>query len=347
MARSSSAARSSTSRSSRTSSSSPRSKCAPRPAGERRRLTSMPGTPKRLRLRGRAHAPARGSRASGRARDLGVRPTRGRAHVRGDGRRPARFLVLHAPGSGFGDYIRGTCAAFDQLPAPDAVTGRPRARRRPPHGRSRGREDHRPAGATRHRARRRRRAHDLRVRTTARASAERSGTSIASTRTRSSSSRASSRSTCATARTPLPAGTLVVFPPTSSTASTTTARTLVRCFNFHMPSFGFADYMRGKNPDFDQFDPPEDGGATRAIVAVRLAGRLPHDLGGARRRGDGAAPAPRVEDVRDAVPQARERQGRRGHWKDGGLTVKLTDVRSARLRSRPAPSRSTPAWVAS
>ena len=27
-----------------------------------------------------------------------------------------------------------------------------------------------------------------------------------------------------------------------------------------MPSFGFADYMRGRNPDFDQFDPPEDGG---------------------------------------------------------------------------------------
>ena len=36
-----------------------------------------------------------------------------------------------------------------------------------------------------------------------------------------------------------------------------------------------------------------------------------------------------------------------GHWKDGGLTVKLTDeAASARRRSRQAPSRSTPAWAA-
>ena len=36
-----------------------------------------------------------------------------------------------------------------------------------------------------------------------------------------------------------------------------------------------------------------------------------------------------------------------GHWKDGGLTVKLTDRRSAKPLSLPAPSRSIPAWVAS
>ena len=36
-----------------------------------------------------------------------------------------------------------------------------------------------------------------------------------------------------------------------------------------------------------------------------------------------------------------------GHWKDGGLTVKLTDDGAARgARSQPAPSRSTPAWAA-
>ena len=40
-------------------------------------------------------------------------------------------------------------------------------------------------------------------------------------------------------------------------------RRIPRALNFHMPSFGFADYMRGRNPDFDQFDPPEDGGSTR------------------------------------------------------------------------------------
>ena len=35
-----------------------------------------------------------------------------------------------------------------------------------------------------------------------------------------------------------------------------------------------------------------------------------------------------------------------GHWKDGGLTVKLTDQPSARPRSRPVHSLSIPAWAA-
>jgi hypothetical protein len=39
-----------------------------------------------------------------------------------------------------------------------------------------------------------------------------------------------------------------------------------------MPSFGFADYMRGCNPDFDQFGPPEGGGVDPAAVIVA---RLP------------------------------------------------------------------------
>jgi hypothetical protein len=38
-----------------------------------------------------------------------------------------------------------------------------------------------------------------------------------------------------------------------------------------MPASGFADYLRGRNPGFDQHDPPADGGADPAsIVAVRL-----------------------------------------------------------------------------
>ena len=40
-----------------------------------------------------------------------------------------------------------------------------------------------------------------------------------------------------------------------------------------MPASGFADYLRGRNPDFDQHDPPEDGGLDpSAIVAVQLGG---------------------------------------------------------------------------
>jgi hypothetical protein len=44
-------------------------------------------------------------------------------------------------------------------------------------------------------------------------------------------------------------------------------------YNLHMPSSGFADYLRGRNPDFDQHDPPADGGADPATaVAVKLSG---------------------------------------------------------------------------
>ena len=69
----------------------------------------------------------------------------------------------------------------------------------------------------------------------------------------------------------LPAGTLVVFPPGVVHGFDNDSTAHARCFNFHMPSFGFADYMRDRNPDFDQFDPPEDGGVDPAtVVAVRL-----------------------------------------------------------------------------
>ncbi|HKX48769.1 MAG TPA: cupin domain-containing protein [Gaiellaceae bacterium] len=71
----------------------------------------------------------------------------------------------------------------------------------------------------------------------------------------------------------LPAGTLVVFPPGVVHGFDNDSVGLTRAFNFHMPSFGFADYMRGRNPDFDQFDPPEDGGLdpATALVTVRLS----------------------------------------------------------------------------
>jgi hypothetical protein len=43
----------------------------------------------------------------------------------------------------------------------------------------------------------------------------------------------------------------------------------VRYLNFHAPGQGFADYMRGLS-DFDQADPPEDGGrpASEASLAT-------------------------------------------------------------------------------
>ena len=90
-----------TSRSSPTSSSSPRSRCAPLPAGEAAPLHVHARHAEAVFvLEGELDASARGSRASGRPRDLGVRPARGRAHVRGDGRRAG--AVPRPPRSGLG-----------------------------------------------------------------------------------------------------------------------------------------------------------------------------------------------------------------------------------------------------
>jgi quercetin dioxygenase-like cupin family protein len=72
---------------------------------------------------------------------------------------------------------------------------------------------------------------------------------------------------------PLGAGTLVVFPPGVVHGFDNDSSGFTRCFNFHMPSYGFAEYMRGRNPDFDQYDPPADGGVDpAALIAVRLSG---------------------------------------------------------------------------
>ena len=71
----------------------------------------------------------------------------------------------------------------------------------------------------------------------------------------------------------LGAGTLVVFPPGVVHGFDNDSSGHTRAFNFHMPSFGFADYMRGRNPDFDQFDPPDDGGLDPShVVTAKLSG---------------------------------------------------------------------------
>ncbi len=71
----------------------------------------------------------------------------------------------------------------------------------------------------------------------------------------------------------VPAGTFVLVPPGVVHGFDNESGTTMRYFNLHAPSVGFGDYLRGQNPDFDQHDPPIGGGADpRAIVAVRLAG---------------------------------------------------------------------------
>jgi len=69
------------------------------------------------------------------------------------------------------------------------------------------------------------------------------------------------------------AGTLVVIPPEVVHSFDNDGEENALFYNLHMPASGFGDYMRGRNPDFDQHEPPADGGADpSAVVAVRLSG---------------------------------------------------------------------------
>jgi quercetin dioxygenase-like cupin family protein len=43
--------------------------------------------------------------------------------------------------------------------------------------------------------------------------------------------------------------------------------------NLHVPSLGFGDYMRGRNPAFDQHDPPPDGGRPLAHAVFTDPGK--------------------------------------------------------------------------
>ena len=66
----------------------------------------------------------------------------------------------------------------------------------------------------------------------------------------------------------LPAGTLVFAPPLLVHGFRNGSDAELRYLNLHAPSAGFADFLRGRNPGFDQLEPPADGGlpVTDAIV---------------------------------------------------------------------------------
>ena len=69
----------------------------------------------------------------------------------------------------------------------------------------------------------------------------------------------------------LAAGTLVLIPPNAVHGFDNDSTERARCFNFHMPSSGFGDYLRGRNPDFDQHDPPEVDSVAASVVVARLS----------------------------------------------------------------------------
>jgi mannose-6-phosphate isomerase-like protein (cupin superfamily) len=64
-----------------------------------------------------------------------------------------------------------------------------------------------------------------------------------------------------------PAGTLVHIPPLVVHGFRNGSDAEVRYLNFHAPGEGFADYMRGLS-DFDQDDPPADGGLPVSEVTI-------------------------------------------------------------------------------
>ena len=183
---------------------------------------------------------------------------------------PAHFLALHAPNSGYGDYVRGDVAGFDQRPAADAVSADPALVVIRRTGGSEGdnvtdrpgrratvlvetdeitiSEFHYGAGergAPRHVHR------------------EHADAFLVVDGEFTFHFRDESRA--------LPAGTLLVMPPNVVHGFDNDSGASARCFNFHLPSFGFADYMRGKNTDFDQFDPPGDGTDAGSAIVVGVS----------------------------------------------------------------------------
>lgn len=66
-----------------------------------------------------------------------------------------------------------------------------------------------------------------------------------------------------------PAGTFVLIPPDVVHSFDSTSDAAARFFNVHAPSCGFGEYLRGRNPGFDQHEPPAGGGLDPGTVVVR------------------------------------------------------------------------------
>jgi quercetin dioxygenase-like cupin family protein len=184
----------------------------------------------------------------------------------------ARFLVLHAPGSGYGSYVRGSGEAFDQQPPPEYATGDPGlviVRR------TGGSEGEKLADDAERRSILLVDADELTVTEFMRGAGVRGAephvhhhhadaflvvegeltVTVGDDRLRAS------------------AGTLVVLPPNVIHGFDNDSSESALFYNLHMPATGFADYMRGRKPDFDQHDPPADGGVDPATAIVtKLSG---------------------------------------------------------------------------
>jgi quercetin dioxygenase-like cupin family protein len=198
------------------------------------------------------------------------------------GETPARFLDIHLPGSGFGDFVRGLHAAqteeelqavravFDQHPAPEYASSDPAlvvVRR------TGGTEGEKFTDRPERRATILVDAHEATISEFAYGAGERGAPPhvhhhhadvfLVMDGEFTFHPRNGSQA--------VPGPALLLFPPDVVHGFDNDSAGDSRTFNLHVPASGFADYLRGRNPDFDQHDPPADGGADpSAIVAVRL-----------------------------------------------------------------------------
>ncbi len=202
--------------------------------------------------------------------------------VTGDER--ARFLDLHVPSCGFGDFVRGLHAArdedelqavrasFDQQPAPEYAAGDPGLVVLSEAGGADGETiTDRPG----RRATVLVDADELIVSEFAYGPGERGAEPHVHRHHADSFLVVDGEFTFAfrDGSITAPAGTLLLFPPGVVHGFDNDSEADARCFNLHAPSLGFGDYLRGRNPGFDQHDPPADGGVDPAsAVVVRLSG---------------------------------------------------------------------------
>jgi quercetin dioxygenase-like cupin family protein len=186
------------------------------------------------------------------------------------GDQPARFLQVHAPNAGFADAVRGLRSAFDMHPIPEYSSADP--------GlvvirRAGGAEGERITDRPERRATLLVDADELTISEFAYGAGERGAEPHVHREHADVFIVVEGEFTfhLRDGSYALPAGTLVAFPPNVVHGFDNDSTATARCFNFHLPASGFGDYLRGRNPGFDQHDPPADGGVDpAAVVAVRL-----------------------------------------------------------------------------
>jgi quercetin dioxygenase-like cupin family protein len=184
------------------------------------------------------------------------------------GDEPARFLSFHTPSSGFGDYVR-TGVPFDQQPPPEYAGGDPELVAIRAAG-----EGEKVTDRPERRATLLVDADELVVSEFVYGSGERGAPRHVHRQHADAFLVLDGEFTfhLRDGSQAVPGPALVLFPPGVVHGFDNDSSGTTRAFNLHMPATGFAGYLRGRNPGFDQHDPPEDGGVDPSeIVAVRLS----------------------------------------------------------------------------